>query len=58
MQFISEDKTSINSVYDLKGSLVGRLNKDPDPSNMEILKDLNIMQRRKRHDILNFSEEQ
>ncbi len=57
MQYLSEEKVSVNSTFDLKGSLKGRLNKDPDPSNTDILKDLNIMQKRKSHDILNFSKE-
>jgi 1-phosphatidylinositol-4-phosphate 5-kinase len=43
MQYLSQEKTSVDSTYDLKGSLEGRDNKDPNPSNTDILKDLNIM---------------
>jgi len=55
MQYVSGDKISVNSTYDLKGSLVGRINKDVDAGNTDILKDWNIIFKRKTHDILNFS---
>jgi hypothetical protein len=58
MQYVSGNKISVNSTYDLKGSLVGRLNKDKDASNTDILKDWNIIYKRKTHDILNFSKKQ
>ncbi len=57
MQYVSGDKISVNSTYDLKGSLVGRINKDTEASNTDILKDWNIIFKRKSHDILNFSSE-
>jgi Phosphatidylinositol-4-phosphate 5-Kinase len=56
LQYVSGDKVSVNSTYDLKGSTVGRMNKDRNPSNTDILKDLNIVHKRARHDILNFSK--
>jgi hypothetical protein len=58
MQYVSGDKISVNSTYDLKGSLVGRINKDKDADNTDILKDWNIIYKRKTHDILNFSKKQ
>ncbi len=56
-QYVNGDDNSVDSKYDLKGSKVGRINKDLEPSNTDILKDWNIIFKRKTHDILNFSSE-
>ena len=43
----TKDKKSIDCLFDLKGSIVGRLTKDTDPNSTPILKDLNIRLKRK-----------
>jgi|LauGreDrversion4_2_1035121.scaffolds.fasta_scaffold81959_3 hypothetical protein len=50
----SKEKKAIDCLFDLKGSLVGRLTKDTDPNSTPILKDLNIRLKRK-HKLVFFS---
>jgi hypothetical protein len=45
-QSISGIEDTFDSVFDLKGSLQGRLNKEKNPKNTAILKDINIKLKR------------
>jgi hypothetical protein len=46
IRFRSQEKV-LDCLFDLKGSIVGRLTKDTDPKSTPILKDLNIRLKRK-----------
>jgi hypothetical protein len=54
MQCVSGSIESIDVVFDLKGSLVGRLTKDPKPKNTTIMKDLNIRIKRQNKIVSRF----